>query len=156
MSSAAENAGYSAGQAAKAIGLNYRTLDYWARTGLIKPTLGAAEGTGSARAYSFGDLVALKAAKRLRDDGISLQNIRKAIVAIRKMARTSEPLRDKYLMALDGDVVEVDGDRIRSWLKNPGQGLFLWLLDVEAVWKSVKMDVRDLQKPSRGPASQVA
>lgn len=49
---------FSTRQAARATGLTFRQLDYWARTELIFPERGAT-GSGSRRGWSFCDLVAL-------------------------------------------------------------------------------------------------
>jgi DNA-binding transcriptional MerR regulator len=146
--------GYSAGQAAEAVGLTYRMVDHWARTGLVEPTVGA-DGTGTARSYSFGDLVALRAAKRLRDDGISLQSIRKVVGRIRKMTESKSPLSDRYLVASGNDIVELQGDKVMSWLKQPGQRMFAWILAVDAVREEVAGAVGGLHKPTRGAASKV-
>jgi DNA-binding transcriptional MerR regulator len=58
-------------------------IDYWARTGLVSPSVRDATGSGTQRLYSFRDLVVLKVVKRLLDAGVSLQNIRKAIDTLR-------------------------------------------------------------------------
>lgn len=147
-------AGYSAGQAAKAVGLSYRNLDYWARTGLVEPSVGA-EGTGTARMYTFGDLIALRAVKRLRDAGISVQSIRKVVERIQTMTASKKVLADRYLVAAEGDVVEVNGSKLLSWLKKPGQNMFYWVLDLGAVNDEVVFNIKSVQKPARGPASKV-
>ena len=55
--------------------------------------------------YTFEDLVALKASKRLIDAGVSVQRIRKSIRALRKMLPTVQrPLAELILVAT-GDVV---------------------------------------------------
>ncbi len=66
------------------IGVSGRQVDYWASTGVVRPSVKSAAGKGSRREYSFKDLVALKMAKRLKDEGISLQRIRKALAFLRK------------------------------------------------------------------------
>ncbi|MBD4634577.1 MerR family transcriptional regulator, partial [Xanthomonas citri pv. citri] len=58
-------------------------LDYWARTGLVRPEIRAARGSGSQRLYSFRDILMLKVVKRLLDAGVSLQQIRVAIDHLR-------------------------------------------------------------------------
>ena len=78
-----EVVGYRGVTACHAVGISYRQLDYWARTGLVVPGVRDASGSGSSRLYSFRDLVVLKVVKRLLDAGVSLQNIRKAIDALR-------------------------------------------------------------------------
>jgi DNA-binding transcriptional MerR regulator len=75
--------GYRGVTACHAVGISYRQLDYWARTGLVVPSVRDASGSGTSRLYSFRDLVVLKVVKRLLDAGVSLQNIRKAIDALR-------------------------------------------------------------------------
>lgn len=68
--------GYSAKLTADVVGITYRQLDYWARTGLITPSLVRATGSGSRRLYSYDDLVRLKVIKRLLDNGIKLEKVR--------------------------------------------------------------------------------
>lgn len=75
--------GYRGVTACHAVGISYRQLDYWARTTLVVPSVRDASGSGTQRLYSFRDLVVLKVVKRLLDAGVSLQNIRKAIEALR-------------------------------------------------------------------------
>jgi DNA-binding transcriptional MerR regulator len=75
--------GYRGVTACHAVGITYRQLDYWARTALVVPSVRDASGSGTSRLYSFRDLVVLKVVKRLLDAGVSLQNIRKAIEALR-------------------------------------------------------------------------
>jgi DNA-binding transcriptional MerR regulator len=78
-----EDVGYRGPTACHAAGISYRQLDYWARTGLVVPSVRDASGSGSQRLYSFRDIVVLKVVKRLLDAGVSLQNIRKAIDTLR-------------------------------------------------------------------------
>ncbi|ROT29539.1 MerR family transcriptional regulator [Micromonospora sp. HM5-17] len=75
--------GYRGVTACHAVGISYRQLDYWARTGLVVPSVRDASGSGTQRLYSFRDLVVLKVVKRLLDAGVSLQNIRRAIETLR-------------------------------------------------------------------------
>jgi DNA-binding transcriptional MerR regulator len=76
--------GYRGVTACHAAGITYRQLDYWARTGLVVPSVRDASGSGTQRLYSFRDIVVLKVVKRLLDAGVSLQNIRKAIETLRR------------------------------------------------------------------------
>ena len=76
--------GYRGPTACNAAGITYRQLDYWARTGLVEPTVRGAKGSGSQRLYSFRDILILKVIKRLLDAGISLQQIRTAVQFLRE------------------------------------------------------------------------
>ena len=78
-----DSVGYRGPTACHAAGISYRQLDYWARTGLVVPSVRDASGSGTQRLYSFRDIVVLKVVKRLLDAGVSLQNIRKAIDTLR-------------------------------------------------------------------------
>src|SRR4030095_12452326 len=75
--------GYRVPEVCRVVGISYRQLDYWARTGLVTPSIRDASGSGTQRLYSFRDMVVLKVVKRLLDAGVSLQNIRKAIDTLR-------------------------------------------------------------------------
>src|SRR6266487_4570347 len=78
-----EHVGYRGPTACSAAGITYRQLDYWARTGLVAPTIRSAAGSGSQRLYSFKDVLVLRVVKRLLDAGVSLQNIRVAVETLR-------------------------------------------------------------------------
>ena len=68
--------GFSTRRAAKIAGITYRQIDYWARTGLLRPSLVKATGSGSRRVYTYGDVLELKVIKRLLDAGIELKKVR--------------------------------------------------------------------------------
>jgi DNA-binding transcriptional MerR regulator len=87
--------------------ISRRQLQYWAQTGLVEPSV---KTPGGHSRYIFEDLVALKAAKRLIDSGVSVQRIRASIAALRKILPTvNRPLAELVLVAT-GDVVLVFRD----------------------------------------------
>ncbi len=89
------------------LALSRRQLQYWAKTGLIVPS---ARTPGGHHRYSFNDLVALKATKRLIDAGVSVQKIRRSVRALQDLfPRVARPLGDLVLVAT-GDVVLVFQD----------------------------------------------
>lgn len=96
--------GFRAPSVCQLVGITYRQLDYWARTGLLKPSLKAARGSGSQRLYSFGDVVQLKVVKRLLDAGMSLKKIRQAIEILRQQLQSDRPLADVTLLS-DGQTI---------------------------------------------------
>ena len=51
--------GYRGPTACAAAGITYRQLDYWARTGLVAPSVRSATGSGTQRLYSFRDILVL-------------------------------------------------------------------------------------------------
>ena len=80
--------GYRGPTVCKIVGITYRQLDYWARTGLVNPSVRQAEGSGTQRLYSFDDIVQLRVVKRLLDTGVSLQRVRLAIDELRDRGRS--------------------------------------------------------------------
>ncbi len=117
-----EEQGYRGQIAASAAGITYRQLDYWARTGLVEPTVQSAQGSGSQRLYGFRDILVLKLVKRLLDTGISLQQIRVAV----------EQLRAAGISGLAGTTLMSDGASVYLCTSNDevidlvsrGQGVF--------------------------------
>ena len=91
--------GYRAPQVCSLVGISYRQLDYWARTGLITPSIQEASGSGSQRLYSFSDVVQLKVVKRLLDAGMSLKKIRKAMEILSVALASESPLTDVTLLS---------------------------------------------------------
>ncbi|MFR9775114.1 MerR family transcriptional regulator [Micromonospora sp. MS34] len=114
--------GYRGVTACSAVGISYRQLDYWARTGLVVPSVRDASGSGTSRLYSFRDLVVLKVVKRLLDAGVSLQNIRKAIEALR--SRGVEDLAGITLISDGTSVYECRSPEEVVDLLQGGQGVF--------------------------------
>ncbi len=117
-----DSAGYRGAVAARAAGISYRQLDYWARTELVEPTVRGAAGSGSQRLYGFRDILVLKLVKRLLDTGISLQQIRTAVNQLRE-AGVSD-LAQTTLMS-DGASVYLctSNDEVID-LVSRGQGVF--------------------------------
>ena len=58
--------GFHGPQVCGLVGISYRQLDYWARTGLLQPSVSAAKGSGSRRVYSYADVLELKVIKQGR------------------------------------------------------------------------------------------
>jgi DNA-binding transcriptional MerR regulator len=117
-----EDVGYRGPTACAAAGITYRQLDYWARTGLVEPTIRPASGSGTQRLYSFRDILLLKVIKRLLDAGVSLQQIRTAVTHLRE--RGAEDLADITLMSDGASVYECTSpDEVIDLLQG-GQGVF--------------------------------
>lgn len=114
--------GYRGVTACHAVGISYRQLDYWARTGLVVPSIRDASGSGTQRLYSFRDLVVLKVVKRLLDAGVSLQNIRKAIDTLR--SRGVDDLAGITLISDGTTVYECRSPEEVVDLLQGGQGVF--------------------------------
>jgi DNA-binding transcriptional MerR regulator len=129
-----EEAGYRGPIACKAAGITYRQLDYWARTGLVQPTVRPATGSGTQRLYGFRDVLVLKVVKRLLDTGVSLQQIRIAVNHLRD--RGVEDLAQITLMSDGASVYEcTSADEVIDLVQG-GQGVFG--IAVGRVWREVE------------------
>ncbi len=117
-----QDVGYRGPTACNVAGITYRQLDYWARTGLVEPTVREASGSGTSRLYSFRDILVLRLVKGLLDAGVSLANIRTAISTLRE--RGVADLAEMTLMSDGTTVYECTStDEILDLLKR-GQGVF--------------------------------
>lgn len=135
-----ESEGYRGPIACKAVGITYRQLDYWDRTGLVSPSIRGAKGSGTQRLYSFRDILVLKVVKRLLDTGVSLQQIR---VAINQLgAYGVQDLSGITLMSDGASVYECTSNDEVIDLVNGGQGVFGIALG--RVWQEIEFSLSEL------------
>jgi len=134
----------------KLVGITERQLDYWARTGLVTPSVRTADGSGTQRLYSFTDVVELRIIKRLLDAGVSLRQIRDAIGYLRKESG-EKPLSDVTLMS-DGERIYAchSGEEVVDVLSH-GQAVFG--ISVGRVWADTEGDLSHLPSPEGVNAS---
>jgi DNA-binding transcriptional MerR regulator len=123
---AAPREGYRGPTVCRIVGITYRQLDYWARTGLVEPSLRKAEGSGTQRLYAFDDVVRLRVVKRLLDAGVSLQKVRTAVDQLHARGRS---LSDATLISQGDAVFLVTDEREVLDLVMHGQGVFAIALD---------------------------
>jgi DNA-binding transcriptional MerR regulator len=132
--------GYRGPTACSAAGITYRQLDYWARTGLVEPSVRGATGSGTQRLYSFRDILVLKVIKRLLDAGISLQQIRTAVQHLHK--RGTDDLTRVTLMSDGASVYEcTSNDEVIDLLQG-GQGVFG--IAIGGVWREIEGSLAEL------------
>jgi DNA-binding transcriptional MerR regulator len=118
--------GYRGPTVCKIVGISYRQLDYWARTGLVEPSIRKAEGSGTQRLYAFDDVVRLKVVKRMLDAGVSLQKVRFAVDELRARGRT---LSDVMLVSDGNTVLLLDDDEQVLDLLRRGQAVMTLALE---------------------------
>jgi DNA-binding transcriptional MerR regulator len=142
--------GYRGPVACTAAGITYRQLDYWARTGLVEPTVRGAQGSGSQRLYSFRDILLLRIVKRLIDTGVSLGNIRAAVNHLHD--RDGEVLARMTLMSDGATIYECrSADEVIDLVRG-GQGVFG--IAVGSVWREVEGNLTNL--PGERPSGEVS
>jgi DNA-binding transcriptional MerR regulator len=86
------------------LAISRRQLQYWAQTDLVVPSV---KTRGGHHRYTFQDLVALKATKRLIDAGVSVQRIRSSIRALREILPNIERPLSELVLVATGEVVLV-------------------------------------------------
>ncbi len=150
--------GFRGPQVCEIVGITYRQLDYWARTGLLVPSITAARGSGSQRRYSYRDVVELKVIKQLLDAGLSLPSARKAVDCLR--SELGEDVSSANLVINGaGSVLANSGEEIIDVLKG-GQGV-LNIVPMAGVVSEVDAAITLLHKPQGEapavePATQIA
>ena len=143
--------GYSGPQVCRLVGITYRQLDYWARTGLLTPSLASAKGSGSKRRYAYTDVLELKVIKSLLDADVSLQRARRAVDCLRgtlgqDLAATSLVLTPtgSVLARSNGEIVD---------LLQGGQGVFN-IVPLASVIDDLAADIVALADASDGAAER--
>ena len=132
--------GYRGVTACHAVAISYRQLDYWARTGLVEPSVRSATGSGTQRLYSFRDVLLLKVIKRLLDAGVSLHQIRTAIHHLQR--RGTDDLTQVTLMSDGATVYECTSDDEVIDLLQGGQGVFG--IAIGGVWREIEGSLHEL------------
>jgi DNA-binding transcriptional MerR regulator len=125
--------GYRVPDVCRIVGISYRQLDYWTRTGLVRPSVRDARGSGTQRLYSFRDLALLRIIKKLLDTGVSLQQVRKAIGTLRAL---KEPEVGTTIVSDGTRIYAVESPEAVVDLLAKGQGVFA--LAVDKVWTDLE------------------
>ena len=98
---------YSASEVARLFSVGESRLRYWSRTGLLEPSGRA----GKRRYYTFQDLIEIRTARALLDQGVPLRGVRRTVEALRtSLPRVTRPLSELRIVA-DGQRVVVRGDK---------------------------------------------
>lgn len=118
--------GFTAKQVRKITGIEYSTLDYWVRTGLISPSLAEANGSGTRRLYSFFDLIAIKIAVLFRFNGASLEMLRAIVTYLKNSG-------EQIVYPPAGSVLITDGRKMFEMAVDPEKILGL-LSGQQLVW----------------------
>ena len=142
--------GYSGTRAADVVGITYRQLDYWARTGLISPSIASAAGSGSRRLYSYRDLLELRVVKSMLDAGIKLEAVRTAFDYLRTQAEVD--IASAHLVISGKDVLLCDGDDLIDVMRR-GQGV-LNVLAIGGLKDDLDAQLVSLDTQNAGPSSK--
>ena len=137
---------FTSGEVQKIVGLTQRRLGYWDDPALARPHGRPAQGSGSRRLYTLLDVVQLKLILRLRQAGLSLQKIRRALLSLSDLVDEPAPLTELEVVT--------DGHRILIRRSNEQ------LLDPLARQYVLRLPLADLlaeidKKVASGPQGEV-
>lgn len=98
---------YGVADVSRLFGLSISRLRYWERTGFLVPSA----KVGRRRCYTFQDLIGIRTARGLLQQGLPLRSVRKSVDALREsLPKVVRPLSELRIVA-DGQSVVVRGDR---------------------------------------------
>ncbi len=122
----------------KILGIPIRVVDYWDRTNFIKPSVHEASGYGSMRLYSFTDLIQFRVAKFLRDQGLSLQKIRKSLNYLRKHLPEIERPLVQLRFLTDGETIFVLTNKDREIIDTLKKGQYVFAIAIGELINDLK------------------
>jgi DNA-binding transcriptional MerR regulator len=139
--------GFSADVARRVVGISYRQLDYWDKTGLLRPSVKQAGGKGSRRVYAFEDLVELRVIAKLRALGVSLPAVRKAARYVRQhFANLVRPLA-RLALVVDGKSILIRTTDQKHLIDATAEGQMVISFAVAPIANALRERVTELQAP---------
>jgi predicted RNase H-like HicB family nuclease/DNA-binding transcriptional MerR regulator len=143
-----ETSGFGVAAALRLAGISYPQLDYWAKTGLVQPSIQQAAGRGTRRVYSFDDLVALRVVAQLLSTGISLPKVRKATAYLKQ--HSERPLSHLALIS-DGERILALTDDPAKMVEATAHGQVVVALDVAPIRRHLEQGVSEISAPRKLP-----
>lgn len=110
---------FSTGDVERICGLSYRQIQYWDSSGFIQPSV---RKGGRYRLYTFRDLVFLKLAKRLKEQKVSVQRMRRVLGSLDSLLeKVRKPLGGLTFYIEGEGILIFDGDLLME-ARQPGRG----------------------------------
>ena len=118
------------------VGLTEKQLDYWDRLRLVSPQKTQSQKEGPDRFYNFRDLISLRTLKKLVEEGVPANRVRRSLAALQeKLAHAPASLSELRVLSEGGEViVERGGSRIE-----PISGQFVLNFDTRELRDSVRV-----------------
>jgi DNA-binding transcriptional MerR regulator len=125
-------------------GVNRSTLDYWVRTGLVRPSLRAEPGRRRTRLWTIQDAVVVRAVVELRASGCPLQQVRRACDEVTHNWGAFDS--DTTLVWTGGDVLRIgpQGD-VESLLRHPLQQVLRVVALPLGAWRNATATSRSVR-----------
>ncbi len=127
-------------RAARHSGLTVDMVNYLCRYGIATPTGCTKRGRGRVRKYTFSDILLLRVISKLLSNGISVQRLRKSLVALQKRGRSTDDILKRKYLATDGKNVYLEDDGVLELLTT-GQLTFAFVLELETIRKELTLKI---------------
>lgn len=124
---------FTTAQATRIAGFNNPMMvEYLARAGVVVPSARPAPGRGRPKLYVFGDLVILRAVRRLLEAGVQVSKLKSALKTYRTLFYGLEPDSSiaKYLITDGKNVLLRDDPKALVELSKDGQLAFAFIVDL--------------------------
>lgn len=132
-------------------------LNYLCRERLVVPTVLPSRGHGRKRAYSFGDVVALRLVARLSAAGVSVLRLRKALAGLRKLHPeiTFTSLPGSHVVTDGRDIyLRRRGDTLERAMD--GQFAFAFVVELAPLRDEIVQGILVSERPQATRARRVA
>lgn len=141
---------FSADKVRRLTGLTERRLQYWDERDFLSPSVSHRNGRGRRRLYSFRDLISLRVATELRNQGVSLQEIRRAVAHLRSLDY-AHPLAELRFVQVNGRLYFQEAGTTRAG-RRPEQVIATYAVPFRAIVHRLE---RDIAKLDRRPFGQI-
>ncbi len=135
-------------------GFSERQLNYWARQGIVEPSVQQSHGPGSRRLYAIDDLVQLNFVRQLKRHGWSTQKIREAINRLRDVMGDSNPLKNAMMVDGKGTILALcktkEGERVLLDALSTGRQLVLGIVLEMLIEETQRVAERSLEEVNIG------
>jgi len=140
-------------EASRLTGINVRILALWVNRRVVKPSENWGRGRGRGSRWTFSDLVGLRAIARLRQEGVSMQRVRKILEKLRTLTgedRTLDAIASARLLVMDDGQVVIARSEQEMFELLSGQHRLPLLVDLEGPTREVEAELRE-KMPDRIP-----
>ncbi len=137
---------FTSRHAVKLTGVTLTTLERWEESGFLSPSLLQAEGTGSRRVFSFVDIVAIRVAVKLRELGVNLKAVQRALahVQARKGLSGMSSLPPTMLVTDGTAVFELNATTAPTLMDRPAKEAYA-LVSLDVVVEELQQAARKLR-----------
>ena len=133
---------FSARAAARLSGLTVDMVNYLCRHEIVVASGSKARGRGTARKYTFADILLLRVLAQLLGQGVSVLGLRKSLAVYRKRAGQADLASCRYFVTDGYNVYLQDEGRLENLTS--GQQAFAFVLDMQPIRKKVLQEIEQI------------